>query len=246
MKVQRPFLVPILIFLFTLWVHVADAEESASAVLPLGVSVKQVLETSLGAPPTLGWKWQIQERTRSGAGDVTRHANSALYYTLHGSHEVVRGETVQTFLGGEAVFIPAGVEHIHRMLPPGSTLRTFEIYFARGDGVPPTAAGIRLLHFSDTVLELRPGVTYTIRVDEVTLTPGARRELTPSVLVINYVLEGTHTGRMGDQVVRREPGQVMVLSVGTPFVAANDGTTLMRFLEVMLVPTPTPPSALSH
>jgi mannose-6-phosphate isomerase-like protein (cupin superfamily) len=246
MKVGRLVLLPMMIFLFTLWLHLADAEQLAPKVLPLGVSVKPVLEASLGAPPTLGWKWQIQERMRAGAGAVTRHTNSALYYTLDGTHELVRGETIQTLLGGQAVFIPAGVEHIHRMLPPGSSLRTFEIYFARGDGSPPTAAGVRLLHFSDNALDLRPGVIYTIRVDEVTLVPGAQRELTPNLVVINYILEGTNTRRVGDQVFRYEPGEAIELSVGAPFMEVNEGTTPLRFLEVMLVPTATPPSALSH
>ena len=245
MKVCRCLLVSVVLSLFSIWLHLADAQQSPPEVLPAGVSQKPVLEGSLGAPSPMGWKWQIQERTRPKAGDVTRHTNSALYYTLEGTHELVRGETVQSFLRGQAVFIPAGVEHIHRMLPIGSNLRTFEIYFARGDAVPPTAAGIRLLHFSDKALDLRPGVTYMIRVDEVTLLPGAQRELTPSLLVINYVLEGTHTRRVGDQVFRHEPGEVIELSVGTPFVTANDGITPMRFLEVVLMPTPAPHSALS-
>ena len=246
MKVHRFFLASVGLSLFSLWLHLAAAQQLPLEVLPPGVSQKPVLNASLGGPSHVGWKWQIQERTRLKAGDVTRHTNSALYYTLEGTHELVRGDTVQTFLGGQAVFIPAGVEHIHRMLPIGSSLRTFEIYFARGDGSRPSVAGVRLLHFSEKALDLRPGVTYTIRVDEVTLLPGAQRELTPNLLVINYVLEGINTRRVGDQVFRHEPGDVIELPVGTPFVAANEGTTPMRFLEVVLVPTPTPPSTLSH
>ena len=137
MKVCMCLLVSVVLSLFSLWLHLADAQQSPPEVLPAGVSQKPVLEGSLGAPSPVGWKWQIQERTRPKAGDVTRHTNSALYYTLEGTHELVRGETVQSFLGGQAVFIPAGVEHIHRMLPIGSNLRTFEIYFARGDAAPP-------------------------------------------------------------------------------------------------------------
>src|SRR5687768_11111641 len=120
MKVCRCLLVSVVLSLFSLWLHFADAQQSPPEVLPAGVSQKPVLEGSLGAPSPVGWKWQIQERTRPKVGDVTRHTNSALYYTLEGTHELVRGETVQSFLGGEAVFIPAGVEHIHRMLPIGS------------------------------------------------------------------------------------------------------------------------------
>ena len=231
----------------SLWLHLADAQQSPPEVLPPGISRKPVLEASLGDPSPVGWKWQIQERTRPGAGVVTRHTNSALYYTLEGTHELVRGDTVQTFLEGQAVFIPAGVEHIHRMLPIGSSLRTFEIYFARGDASRPSAPGLRLLHFSEKPLDLRPGVTYAIRVDEMIILPGAQRELTPSLLlVINYVLEGTHTFRMGDQVFRHETGEVIEIPVGTSFVAANEGTTPMRFLEVVLVPIAAPPSALAR
>lgn len=91
-------------------------------------------------------------------------------------------------------------------------------------------------------MDVRPGVTYTIRVDEVTFLPSARRELTPSLPVINYVLEGTKTRRVGNQVFRHEPGEVIEVPIGTPFVAANEGTTPMRFLEVELVSTPAPPS----
>jgi mannose-6-phosphate isomerase-like protein (cupin superfamily) len=235
----------VVLSVFSLWLHGADAQQSPPKVHPAGVSQKPVLEGSLGAPSPVGWKWQIQERTRPKAGDVTRHTNSALYYTLEGTHELVRGETVHSFLEGQAVFIPAGVEHIHRMLPIGTNLRTFEIYFARGDAASPTVAGIRLLHFSDKALDLSSGVTYMIRVDEVTLLPGAQRELTPRLPVINYVLEGTHTCRVGEHVVRHELGEVMELSVGTPYVATNEGTTPMRFLEVVLMPTPAPRSALS-
>ena len=49
---------------------------------------------------------------------------------------------------------------------------------------------------------------------------------------------------MGDQVFRHEPGEVIELSGGTPFVTANDGITPMRFLEVVLMPTPGPHSDL--
>ena len=59
MKVRRLVLLPMMIVLFTLWLHFADAEQLAPNVLPLGVGVKPVLEASLGAPPPLGWKWQI-------------------------------------------------------------------------------------------------------------------------------------------------------------------------------------------
>ena len=44
----------------------------------------------------------------------------------------------------------------------------------------------------------------------------------------------------------RPPGEVIELPIGTPFVVANEGTTPMRFLEAVLVPTPAPLSALSR
>jgi mannose-6-phosphate isomerase-like protein (cupin superfamily) len=50
---------------------------------------------------------------------------------------------------------------------------------------------------------------------------------------------------VGDEVFRHEPGEVIELSVGTPFVTANDGITPMRFLEVVLMSTPPPHSDLS-
>ena len=100
------------------------------------------------------------------------------------------------------------------MLPLGSALRTFEIYFAPGDGSRPSqGADVRPLYFSEKAMEVVPGVTYTIRVVEVTLLPGARRDLTPRELQINYVLEGVMTRRVGDQVLRYESSSVLKLPI---------------------------------
>ena len=191
----------ILRFMFAAWIVMPTVscaqvgkDSISAAQLSPGVSQKLVLEANLGAPPPVGWKWRVQERTRPKGGDVTRHTDSALYYTLEETHELVRGDTVETFPRGQAVFVPAGLEHIHRMLPLGSALRTFEIYFAPGDGSRPSpAADVRPLYFSEKAMEVVPGVTYTIRVVEVTLLPGARRDLTSRELQINYVLEGVMT-----------------------------------------------------
>lgn len=243
MKVRRLLVVSLVLSVFWPWVQTVGAQVSAPGALPPGVTRRPVLEASLGTPPPVGWKWQVQERAGPQATGTLRHTNSGLYYTLEGTHELLRGDTVQTFPGGQAVFVPAGVEHIHRMLPLGSSGRKFEVYFAPGDASRPSPPGVRLLHFSEKAMDVRPGVTYTIRVGEVTFVPGARRELTRNLPVINYILEGTKTRRVGDQVFRHEPGEVIELPVGTPFVAANEGTTPMRFLEVELVPTPAPPSA---
>lgn len=219
-----------------------QAKVSASGAVPPGVTRRPVLEASLGVAPPVGWKWQVQERAGPQATGTLRHTNSGLYYTLEGTHELVLGGTAQTFPMGQAVFVPAGMDHIHRMLRLGSSGRKFEIYFNPGDASRPSPSGVRLLHFSEKAMDVRPGLTYTIRVAEVIFIPGARRELTPNLPVINYVLEGTKTRRVGDQVFKHAPGEVIELPVGTPFVAANEGTTPMRFLEVELVPTPSPPS----
>jgi mannose-6-phosphate isomerase-like protein (cupin superfamily) len=243
----------ILYFIFAAWIvmptvscaQVGNDSTSPGQLAP-DVSQKTVLEASLGTTPPVGWKWQVQERTRARAGDaVVRHTNSALYYTLEETHELVRGDTVETFPRGQAVFVPAGLEHIHRMLPVGSALRTFEIYFAPGDGSRPSpAAGVRSLYFSEHAMEVVPGVTYTIRVVEVTLLPGARRDLTPRERQINYVLEGVMTRRLGDQVLRYEPSSVLELPLsGTPFTASNESAMPMRFLVVDLLPVPASASA---
>ena len=89
------------------------------------VALSAWLEASLGTPPPVGWKWQVQERTRPRAGEVVRHTNSALYYTLEETHELVRGDTVETFPTGQAVFVPAGVGFYSTSLietPAGSSL----------------------------------------------------------------------------------------------------------------------------
>ena len=97
MKARRRIIILMVFSVLSLCLRLTDAQQSAPEVLPPGVSRKPVLEASLGAPSPVGWKWQIQERTRSRGGDVTRHTNSALYYTLEGTHELVRGDIVQTF-----------------------------------------------------------------------------------------------------------------------------------------------------
>ena len=202
MRTTLPFIFAAWIVMSTLSCAQVGKDSMSPAQLAPGVSQKLVLEANMGAPPPVGWKWRVQERTRPKGGDVTRHTDSALYYTLEETHELVRGDTVETFPRGQAVFVPAGLEHIHRMLPLGSALRTFEIYFAPGDGSRPSqGADVRPLYFSEKAMEVVPGVTYTIRVVEVTLLPGARRDLTPRELQINYVLEGVMTRRAGDQVL---------------------------------------------
>ena len=132
-----------------------------------------------------------------------------------------------------------GLEHIHRMLSIGSTLLTFEIYFERGDASRPTPPlGVRPLYFSEKPVEVMASVPYTIRVDEFTVLPGARWDVTPREPLFNYVLEGIKTRRVADQMLRDEPGSVLELPIGTRFTVSNEGTTLMRFLAVMLVPIP--------
>ena len=66
--------------------------------------------------------------------------------------------------------------------------------------------------------------------------------MTPREPLFNYVLEGIKTRRVADQMLRDEPGSVLELPIGTRFTVSNEGTTLMRFLAVMLVPTPVSPS----
>jgi mannose-6-phosphate isomerase-like protein (cupin superfamily) len=242
----------ILPFIFAAWIVMPTVscaqvgkDSTSPGQLAPGVSQKAVLEASLGTAPPVGWKWQVQERTRPRAGDVVHHTNSALYYTLEETHELVRGNTVETFARGQAVFVPAGLEHIHRMLPLGSALRTFEIYFAPGDGSRPSpGAGVRSLYFSEKAMDVMPGVTYTIRVVEVTLLPGARQDLAPRERQINYVLEGVMTRRVGDKVLRYEPSSVLELPIGSsPFTASNESAMPMRFLVVDLVPVPASASA---
>jgi mannose-6-phosphate isomerase-like protein (cupin superfamily) len=70
-----------------------------------------------------------------------------------------------------------------------------------------------------------------------------RWDLTPREPLFNYVLEGVKTQRVADQVLRHEPGSVLGLPSGTRFTVSNEGTTPMRFLAVVLVPTPVSPSA---
>ena len=245
MKFLKVVTVSFVLSLFSPWVQTVSAQVSALVALPPGVTRRPVLEVSLGIPPPVGWKLQVQERTRSRAGvDVVRHTDSALYYTLEGTHEWVRGDTVQTFPRGQAVFVPAGLEHIHRMLPIGSTLLTFEIYFTRGDASRPTPPpGARLLYFSGKPADVIAGVSYAIRLDEFTFLPGARWDLNPHEPLFNYVLEGIKTRRVADQVLRHEPGSVLELPIGTRFTASNEGATPLRFLAVVLIPTPVSPAA---
>ena len=245
MKFLRAVIVSFMLSLFSPWMQTVGAQVSATEPLPPGLTRRPVVEVSLGIPPPVGWKLQVQERTRSRAGvEVVRHTASALYYTLEGTHEWVRGDTVQTFPRGQAVLVPAGLEHIHRMLPIGSTLLTFEIYFARGDASRPTPPpDARLLYFSEKPAEVIAGVPYTIRLDEFTFLPGARWDLNPHEPLFIYVMEGIKLRRVADQVLRHEQGSVLEPPIGTRFTASNEGTMPMRFLAVVLVPTPVSPSA---
>ena len=93
----------ILPFMFAAWIVMptlscvqVGKDSTLPAQLAPGVSQKPVLEASLGTAPPVGWKWRVQERTRPKGGDVTRHTDSALYYTLEETHELVRGDTVET------------------------------------------------------------------------------------------------------------------------------------------------------
>ena len=228
------------------WVQTVGAQVSEPGTVAPGVTRRPVLEASLGIPPLVGWKLRVQERTRvPAAGGFVRHTDSALYYTLKEIHELVRRDTVQTFPRGQGVFVPAGVEHIHRILPIGSTLLTFEIYFAPGDASRPTPpSGVRPLYFSEKPVELIAGVPYTLRVDEFTFLPGTQWDLTPREPLFNYVLESIMTQRVADQVLRyqsRAPS--WNFPSARAFTASNDGPTPMRFLAVVLVPTPVSPSA---
>ena len=86
MKVHRVLAVSLVLSVFSPWVQTVGAQ----AALPPGVSRRAVLEASLGTPPPVGWKWQVQERTGPQATGALRHTNSGLYYTLEGTHELVR------------------------------------------------------------------------------------------------------------------------------------------------------------
>ncbi len=184
--------IPRLVFFLLLMVsgEIVAAEEPVSEVIPSGISRRPVLEISLGTPPSVGWKWLVQERTGPQATGILRHTNTGLYYTLEGTHELVRGNRAETFPAGQAILVPVGVEHIHRMLPLASGGRKLEIYFAPGDQSRPAPRGVRILHFSDEPLKLKSGVSYTLRVDEYTFAPQARWDRTPRTPSINYVLEG--------------------------------------------------------
>jgi mannose-6-phosphate isomerase-like protein (cupin superfamily) len=234
----------VVFLLLALGGEIVAAEQRASEVTPSGISRRPVLEVSLGTPPSVGWKWLVQERTGPQATGILRHTNPGLYYTLEGTHELVRGNRAETFPAGQAILVPVGMEHIHRMLPVAAGGRKLEIYFAPGDQLRPVPRGVQILHFSDEPLKVKSGVSYTLRVDEYTFTPRARWERTPRTPSINYVLEGIVSRRMGDQLFRNERASVLELPTGERFTAFNDGTTPMRYLAVELVRTsaaiPTP------
>ena len=86
MNFRKVVIVSFVLGLFSPWMQTVAAQVSAPGDLPPGVTRRPVLEASLGIPPP--GKLQVQERTRSRAGiDVVRHTDSALYYTLEGTHE---------------------------------------------------------------------------------------------------------------------------------------------------------------
>src|SRR2546426_1380452 len=94
----------ILPFIFAAWIVMptvscaqAGKDFTSPGQLAPGVSQKAVLEASLGNPPPVGWKWQGPEKTRPPGGGGVHHTKTALFSTPWETHQVVGGETVETF-----------------------------------------------------------------------------------------------------------------------------------------------------
>jgi quercetin dioxygenase-like cupin family protein len=98
-----------------------------------------------------------------------------------------------------------------------------------------------VLLFADKAEEVKAGTRYLLRLRKFTLAPGAAStESTSSTHSIGYVLEGTHTHRIGTTDRKDEAGKLFDEQPNVPHVHKNDGTGTLRFLKVDLRPEPAP------
>jgi len=98
-----------------------------------------------------------------------------------------------------------------------------------------------VLLFADKPVDLKAGTRYMMRLREVTFAPGAatteHTDRNPSIL---YVLEGTHTSRIGTTDTKTEAGKIFEKRLNVPNVDRNDGTGNLRVLAVDFRPEPAP------
>lgn len=98
-----------------------------------------VLDVDVGTPPPTGWLWTVAE-IAAGVDEVVERANAHgnfwVFYTVEGSAELTTGEAKKVVSGGEAVFVPARLDHGHRYLP-ASRILVFDVHPADD---PPSAS----------------------------------------------------------------------------------------------------------
>ncbi|MBI4317363.1 MAG: c-type cytochrome [Chloroflexi bacterium] len=202
--------------------------------------VKQVtaLDLNVGAPPAGGWKWVLGRRTTGAEVDIevsnnpNEHGFEWVFHVVKGSKEMtIPGGSV--VLGeGEAELLPARGIHTH-LFAAQSEVLGFRVHPASAR--PPDAyhRGEPLL-FSEEALDLTDGVSYRLRVREITVAPA---QTTPGIEAgpsFAYVVEGTLSTRVGNRVSSTEAGGVLELTSGGAIVASNEGTTPLRFVLVDL------------
>lgn len=196
------------------------------------------LEAVVGTPPAAGWKWQLAERAfRSGKSETHSHGPIVMY-TMEGLNELRAGNTVQRFPVGQVAFLAGGIEHWHGPYPANTSMRFIVFQLVPGDAKPAADTPTRkILLFSEKPIEARPGVRYSVRVREVLMAPGARSDLhSHDRPGIRYVLEGTRTTRVGNQVSTFGTGKGFEIPLNVRFVGSNEGTAPLRYLALDLVP----------
>ncbi|MBI4188121.1 MAG: hypothetical protein HY529_02830 [Chloroflexi bacterium] len=136
-------------------------------------------EESVGPAPTppVGWLWAVGRLDNTTKDPSSTNSSSHnffwIYYVASGSTEITttNGTAIgtKTASAGQALLLPAGIEHTHRYLGQSQVL-AFQLH-ASNDPVGAIHQSTRLL-VSDKPVELVAGTDYKVRIREFTLAPG--------------------------------------------------------------------------
>ena len=229
----------------------AGARGPEGAAGPAGAAAKAVefrpisdllMDMSIGAPPAAGWKWAVLDVTLTSAAPFHGGHPAEIYYIVAGiCEDTIEGVTRRSG-PGEAWFMPAGFANSHAPWPAGTFTRFLGFLAWPADvAPPPLPPNFKVLLFADKPVDLKAGTRYMMRLREVTFAPGAANtehtDHNPSIL---YVLEGTHTSRIGTTDTKTEAGKIFEKRLNVPNVDRNDGTGNLRVLAVDFRPEPAP------
>lgn len=209
---------------------------TAVSTVAAGTAPSEVLtrlDSAIGAPPAVGWIWQVMRRTTGPADvaeDSTSHGNFWVFYVLKGSTEVGIGDRKEVLEVGEATLIPERQAHTHRF-PAQSEVLGFHV--RPSDRPPGDSHRGQLLFTSEETIEA-PAANHSVRVREFTLARGEQKEANIGTGPFAYVIEGTLSTRSGNIVSTTGAGNVLGLPGSGTVVVSNEGTAPLKFILVDL------------